>query len=361
MKVFLSWSGETSQKVAVALRDWLPAVLQSLEPWLSSEDITAGARWGYDIAKALEESRVGIICLTQDNLDSRWLNFEAGALAKNIDASHVCIYLFDVKPSSVSGPLPQFQFSQANKEDTFRLLKSLNSISETALGDGTLKKIFQLWWPALEARFKEIAVASLEKEEAVPNSLLEDKKLDEILEICRRFESGQQEIPKSEQAHRTKQPKKSLSEKRPRLFIGSSTEGLSVAEAVQLGLDDVAECTLWTQGAFNLSQTTIESIVDATAKFDFAVLVFTPDDMTIKRGKIRASARDNILFELGLFTGALGRARTFMVFPRDSKPEFPSDLSGVTAATYADRTDGNLEAALGPVCTRIKRAMGVAK
>ena len=71
--------------------------------------------------------------------------------------------------------------------------------------------------------------------------------------------------------------------------------------------------------------------------------------------------RDNLLFELGLFTGALGRARTFMVYCRDDKLHLPSDLAGVTAATYPAREDDNLEAALGPVCIRIKRAMGAAE
>jgi predicted nucleotide-binding protein len=99
---------------------------------------------------------------------------------------------------------------------------------------------------------------------------------------------------------------------RPRVFIGSSTEGLAIAEAIQLGLDSVAECTLWTQATFQLGQATIESVVDASLSFDFAILVLTPDDSTDKRGNIAASPRDNILFELGLFTGTLGRARTFI-------------------------------------------------
>ena len=97
---------------------------------------------------------------------------------------------------------------------------------------------------------------------------------------------------------------------KPRLFIASSTEGLPIAEAIQVGLDDAAECTIWTQGAFNLSETVAESIVKAPVKYDFAVLVFTPDDVVEKRGERRSAPRDNLLFELGLFTGALGRART---------------------------------------------------
>jgi predicted nucleotide-binding protein len=359
MKVFLSWSGETSQKVAIALRDWLPNVFQSLEPWLSSEDITKGARWSHDIAKALKESEIGIICVTRDNLDSRWLNFEAGALSKEFN---VCVYLFGVEPSSLGGPLSMFQHTKANKEDTFRLLQSFNDKdTQVKLSDERLRKIFEVWWPELEARLNEISIAKPVSDKESSKSTSSEDKIDEVLSILKRMVNLQGDKNQSSEERHARPISKRDKINRPRLFIGSSTEGLPIAEVIQLGLDEVAECTLWTQGAFNLSQTTIESIVDATAKFDFAVLVLTPDDLTIKRGEIQASARDNILFELGLFTGALGRARTFMVFPRDSQPSFPSDLAGVTAATYSEREDGNLEAALGPVCTRIKKAMGVAK
>jgi len=136
-------------------------------------------------------------------------------------------------------------------------------------------------------------------------------------------------------------------------------EGLSVAESIQLGLDEVAECTVWNQGAFSPSRTIIESLVDISREFDCAVLVLTPDDMVAKRGAAAEAPRDNIVFEAGLFTGTLGRARTFLVYCRDAKLALPSDLAGVTAATYAERSDGNLHAALGPVCTRIKRALGL--
>ena len=82
MKVFLSWSGEKSRAVAEALREWLPKVLQEVEPLMSSEDISAGVRWQYLISEALEGSSVGILCVTRENQSAPWLNFEAGAIAK---------------------------------------------------------------------------------------------------------------------------------------------------------------------------------------------------------------------------------------------------------------------------------------
>ena len=144
---------------------------------------------------------------------------------------------------------------------------------------------------------------------------------------------------------------------RPRVFIGSSIEGLAVAEAVQLGLDYDAECTIWSQGVFGLSSGTLETLLRAVKDFEFAVLVLSPDDLVHKRGTARNSPRDNVLFELGLFMGALGRERTYLVLCRDKAIDLPTDLAGVTVADYGQRTDGNLHAALGAVCTRIKTAI----
>jgi len=144
---------------------------------------------------------------------------------------------------------------------------------------------------------------------------------------------------------------------RPRVFIGSSVEGLDIAEVIQLGLDHVAECTIWTQGVFGLSSVTIDSLIAQAKRADWAVLVLTPDDLVHKRNRHGKIPRDNVIFELGLFMGALGREHTFMVYNRDLELELPSDLLGVTPALFGSRSDNNLAAALGPVCTTLKKAI----
>jgi hypothetical protein len=141
---------------------------------------------------------------------------------------------------------------------------------------------------------------------------------------------------------------------RPALFVGSSSEGLRIAQAVQVVLDPACEVELWTQGTFGLTQGTLESLVLAVSHFDFALLVLTADDMTVSRGTQRPAARDNVLFELGLFIGALSRDRTFMLYDRKHPPTLPSDLAGITAATFEPHTSGNLEAALGAPCAKIR-------
>jgi len=145
--------------------------------------------------------------------------------------------------------------------------------------------------------------------------------------------------------------------RQPRVFIGSSSEGKAIADAIQVGMDRDAEVTVWDQGAFGLSKGTLENLVELPEDFDFAVLVLTPDDLVQKRGSARNSPRDNVLFELGFFMGALGRERTFMVYSRDDPPELPSDLAGITAATFGQRSDGNLQAAVGAVCTQLLDAI----
>src|SRR5436309_1943241 len=92
MKVFLSWSGDRSRQMAAALRDWLPGVRQSMEPWLSVEDTPLGSRWASDIARVLQDVDVGILCLIPENLNSPWLLYEAGALSKRLEGSLLCPY-----------------------------------------------------------------------------------------------------------------------------------------------------------------------------------------------------------------------------------------------------------------------------
>ncbi len=122
-------------------------------------------------------------------------------------------------------------------------------------------------------------------------------------------------------------------------------------------MDKACEVEIWSQGVFGLTQGTLESLVLALERFDFAVLVLTVDDLIVSRDTERPAARDNVVFELGLFVGGLGRERTFMIYDRTNKPSLPSDLAGITAADFEPHTTGNLEAAVGAPCFRIENAI----
>jgi ADP-ribose pyrophosphatase YjhB (NUDIX family) len=145
----------------------------------------------------------------------------------------------------------------------------------------------------------------------------------------------------------------------PRVLIGSSSEALSVAQALQAELDRWADCTIWNQGVMALSRTVLESLVAALARSEYAVFVLNPDDLLQMRGRELAATRDNVIFEIGLAIGSLGQHRTFMIMPANSPDlRLPSDLLGLTVATYrADRRDGNLRAALGPAATRLRETI----
>ena len=145
---------------------------------------------------------------------------------------------------------------------------------------------------------------------------------------------------------------------KPRVFIGSSIEGLNVAYAVQQNLLHEAEVTVWDQGVFELSRTTMESLTKALADSDFAIFVFSPDDLVRIRDLSAPAVRDNVLFEFGLFIGRLGRERVFFLLPSVGDLHLPTDLLGVTAGRYeSTRTDGSMQAATGAVCHQMRLQM----
>jgi len=152
MKVFLSWSGEMSHQVAIALHNWLPYVIQSLKPFVSSGDINKGARWSDVLAQELNDTEYGVVCVTPYNIDAPWLNFEAGALSKAIDRSYVSPLLFRVDRTAIRGPLSQFQSTVYEKEDIYNLLTSINNRfkPEEQLDNELLKGEFEVWWKNLE-------------------------------------------------------------------------------------------------------------------------------------------------------------------------------------------------------------------
>jgi hypothetical protein len=141
----------------------------------------------------------------------------------------------------------------------------------------------------------------------------------------------------------------------PSVFIGSSSEGLNVAREVEQQLQEDAVTTIRNDAVFGLGIGALESLMNALDQFDFGVMVLSPDDLTQSRERNYASPRDNVVFELGLFMGRLGRSRTFIVHEKDADLKLPSDLAGITVSPYRKRD--NLSAALSPTCTPIIKAI----
>ena len=157
MKVFISWSGELSRELGEAFRSWLPSVLQVVKSYFTPSDIEKGARWSTHIAKELAESRIGVFCLTRENLSSAWIMFEAGAISKVVGDAHVCPILFSLEVSDLTGPLSQFQVTQFNKTDMHKLISTINEeCGDQKLLEQTRDDVFEMWWPKIENQVSEI-------------------------------------------------------------------------------------------------------------------------------------------------------------------------------------------------------------
>jgi len=158
MKIFISWHGKRSRETAEFLKKWIRQVIQFSEPWIST-DIGKGSRWNNEIAKELENSDVGIICLYKENLKSEWIHFEAGALSK-INKSHVCTFLIDLKPADIAPPIAQFQHTQYDKEDIRKMVYTINGIitekEDRKVNEKDNVEIFEQNWDKLDKFLSEI-------------------------------------------------------------------------------------------------------------------------------------------------------------------------------------------------------------
>jgi Predicted nucleotide-binding protein containing TIR-like domain/Ricin-type beta-trefoil lectin domain-like len=146
---------------------------------------------------------------------------------------------------------------------------------------------------------------------------------------------------------------------KPRLFVASSSESLDIAYSIQTNLEKDCEVTVWAQGIFQPTITSLESLLHSIKNFDFGVFIFSPDDLLRIRGAEHIAVRDNVLFELGLFIGRLGRERVFVIMPRDNHDfRVPSDLIGLSPLTFdSSRSDQNYCAALGSACYQMRKTI----
>jgi hypothetical protein len=183
-KVFLSWGGELSGKLAGALRDWLPAALQYVKPYFTPGDIEKGTKWNAEIAKELETSNVGIICLTRDNTERPWIMFEAGALSKSVDKARVCTLLFNLESTDLKPPLSNFQCTRFIKDDFQKLVATINSVAgEAKLESAVMDSVFEMWWPRLEKAVGEILSTHAQRDEEPRRS--DRDIIEEILQLTR--------------------------------------------------------------------------------------------------------------------------------------------------------------------------------
>lgn len=192
MDVLLIWSGERSKETAEALSTFLKQVIQAVDPWMSP-DISKGERWTDTLLNTLEKSKLGIVCLTSENLESKWILFESGSLSKTIDAK-VCTFLLDLTSTDIELPLSFFQDTKFEKNDVRKLVDGINSLvkeqNERFLDEAQLSKTFELFWSELKGKLDVIV------RKKQPRKVKQDRSdrdiLEEILAILRTLERGRQ-------------------------------------------------------------------------------------------------------------------------------------------------------------------------
>jgi hypothetical protein len=167
--VFISWSGPRSKQLAREIAEWLPCVLSAVSPWMSEKHIDKGERWSEQVGRRLKSDRIGIICVTPENLHAPWLTFEAGAISRAVGDSKVCPLLLGMTATEVDGPLSQFQSTVFSKEDVWALISSLNrELKVDRDDDETLKRKFEKFWPDLEEKVIRLSNTPIASE-AVPS------------------------------------------------------------------------------------------------------------------------------------------------------------------------------------------------
>lgn len=185
MKVFISWSGEPSRSIARALSEWLPTVAQHVEPWMSDEEIKSGTRWNDEVAKALDQTDFGMVCVTASNQHQPWLMFEAGALAKRLDVARLVPLCVDLASPEITGPLTTFQARKLDEEGMKKVVRELMLLREKPPPQAQADQIFQAMWPSLESKITE---AKQKAPEPVSAKRAPEDMLKELVERVRRIE-----------------------------------------------------------------------------------------------------------------------------------------------------------------------------
>lgn len=186
MKVFISWSGKLSNKIAKILYEWLPSIINTLDIFYSPDDIRKGENWDLRLSRELGECDFGIICLTKENLTSPWINFEAGAIAKTVN-SRMTALLIDIKPSDIKGPITRFQATRIDKEDFYKLVYDLNECLDIPLDIKLLVRNFNLVWDVIKQEMDsavEENKAQFDKPKDIEDTV-QDSTIQEILQIVR--------------------------------------------------------------------------------------------------------------------------------------------------------------------------------
>jgi hypothetical protein len=183
--VFLSWSGGTSKELARVLGSWLPLIIQNIQIYSSDEYLGSGRRWAEKM-REIEDSDLGVICVTPDNTHSPWMAFEAGAISHR-EHSRAIPVLFAISQYELTGPIASFHALSSDKAGFYELIKRINEIAHVGrLPEDTLRRIFEAMWPQLESALIEVQKDVSREIHPVRRSM--EDMLKELVETVRRLD-----------------------------------------------------------------------------------------------------------------------------------------------------------------------------
>jgi len=175
MQIFISWSGKTSYRAAVLIRDFIHSQFPVLEPWVSADDIRHGSRWSPDLIKILNQITYCILCLDPSNHQSQWLNFELGAIAKTIGKSSIKVFLFELRPNELRGPMTQYQPVKVEKHDFQRLLEDIQAhFPHIEITQDELTAKLDAAWPDFFSAISQISLESNDDSDSIEDGMDDD-------------------------------------------------------------------------------------------------------------------------------------------------------------------------------------------
>ena len=162
MQIYFSWSGETSYRIALSLRELINTIFPRLDLWVPPDDIQDGKRWSSKLTRYLDETSIGVVCVDPTNYLSRWLHFEAGAIAKSIENENIRLVYFGLTAEDIQGPLAKFDGFNIKKDEILTFLEVIRSnMDHFTISYMELRANFDLHWTSFESKLAKLDVESI--------------------------------------------------------------------------------------------------------------------------------------------------------------------------------------------------------
>ncbi|MDV7679348.1 toll/interleukin-1 receptor domain-containing protein [Erysipelothrix rhusiopathiae] len=189
MKVFFSWSGAKSNHIAKHFRELLENIYYDIDIYFSDQDIGAGDKWRSNIENGLDNNDLGIIFLTPDNLSSKWIYFEAGALSKAMSNENIVPIIYDLKPTDISEPLASFQAKSIEKNQILDVVLKIGKLMQFQPNSSVTERTFDLSWEKFNENVNSKKLSKIEDQTSTDisdaNVMTNEQKIDELLKLTR--------------------------------------------------------------------------------------------------------------------------------------------------------------------------------